>query len=73
MSTLPSAQVPLEDLSQVQLHVVASRNKYALGTPPSSVLTHWIVTLSFFALVLTGGLKSLSRIRAFIGARQATC
>jgi thiosulfate reductase cytochrome b subunit len=65
MSTLPSAQVPIEPDAEN-------------SSPPSQVVTmdrhsvlvrvtHWVITLSFFALVLSGGEIIVSHPRFYWG------
>src|ERR1039458_8495623 len=66
MSTLPSAQVPLEAS-------IASSSPAAptvTSIPRHSVLvrvTHWIITLSFFALVVSGAEIVISHPRFYWG------
>ena len=63
MSTLPSAQVPLEA-------PIAHTAPVSTSTPRHSTFvrgTHWVITLSFFALVLTGGEIIVSHPRFYWG------
>ena len=63
MSTLPSAQVPLEA-------PIARTAPVSTSTPRHSALvrvTHWVTTLSFFALVLSGGEIIVSHPRFYWG------
>ena len=66
MSTLGAAQVPLE--SSVSSSI--SANSATIPTSRHSVLvrvTHWIITLSFFALVVTGAEIVISHPRFYWG------
>jgi thiosulfate reductase cytochrome b subunit len=63
MSTLPSAQVPLKAS-------IAHSSSALTSTPRHSALirvTHWLMTLSFFALLLSGGEIIVSHPRFYWG------
>ena len=63
MSTLPSVQVPVEAS-------IVNATKALTGTLRHSALvrvTHWVITLSFFALVLSGGEIIVSHPRFYWG------
>src|SRR6201998_4545838 len=66
MSTSRSVQVPLEASVATAIPVVAA----VMSTPRHSVLvrvTHWITTLCFFALVVTGAEIVISHPRFYWG------
>ena len=66
MSTLPSAQVPLETSIASSLPITPT----VRPMPRHSILvrlTHWIVTLSFFALVVSGAEIVISHPRFYWG------
>src|ERR1700751_2310822 len=66
MSTLPSAEVPLEESVSTSSPAAPA----VMSTPRHSVLvrvTHWVVTLCFFALVVSGAEIVISHPRFYWG------